>query len=634
MNSSGIKSYLAYQYSIDSKLKFKQIDFQATVLDIFVDVPAQVVLPPSEEAQARWRNTLHPRLYFLLKNRSPSGLDDVEAPGAAFLLANPDVAHRFPRIVIEGAPGQGKSTVTQYVCQIQRMLLLGHDELRRVPKKLLPTEARIPFRVDLRDYASWLSGRDPFSDDLSARRPPDSTPILESFLAAQVHRYTGRIFSVDDLAAVARSSQLLVMLDGFDEVADIPTRNLVVAEISNAATRLEVSAKSIQMVVTSRPAAFANSPGFSREVWQHIEILALSRSAIDNYTKKWFQARDADPHERRQITTVLSDKLNQPHVRDLARNPMQLAILLTLISVQGASLPDIRTELYDRYIHIYFDRECEKSRIVRDHRSLLIQVHRFLAWSLQLEAEGNRGSGNISEPRLRKLVRTYLSTEGHETDLVDDLFTGLSERVGALVSRVQGTYEFEVQPLREYFAAKYLYVTAPYSRGDSPHSGTLPDRFDAIASNFYWLNVARFYAGCYDVGQLASLLDCLEELRSRTEFQHIGYVSRLGLTLLSDYVFSQSPKLVTKLLDRISETNSFRVLLATSTRAIQFDQRLQLPPKCGGLRLADLAKAQLATRPQVDNVFALAEVIRANGNKDETIAYWHNIRAILRDDEL
>ena len=630
-----LQAYLAYQYSMDSNLKFKQIDFQTTILDMFVDVPAQVVMPPSEDAKARWKDTLNPRLYSLLRHRSPSsyGMDDVEVPGAALLLTNPDIANAFPRIVIEGAPGQGKSTVTQYVCQIHRMLLLRRSELDRVPKERLPGQARIPFRVDLRDYASWLSGRDPFSDDLSARLPSDSTPVLESFLAAQVHRYTGRSFSVDDLAAIARSSQLLVMLDGFDEVADIPTRNRLVAEISDAATRLEVSAKSLQIVVTSRPAAFANSPGFPREEWQHIEILALSRTAIDNYTKKWLEARGADTHERRQITAVLKDKLGQPHVRDLARNPMQLAILLTLISVQGTSLPDKRTSLYDRYIDIYFDRECEKSKIVRDYRPLLIQVHRFLAWNLQVEAEGNSGSGNISEPRLRDLLRWYLSNEGHETHLVDDLFTGLSERVGALVSRVQGTYEFEVQPLREYFAAKYLYGTAPYSTAGSPCPGTKPERFDAIASNFYWLNVARFYAGCYDSGELASLLHCLEELKSKTEFQYIGHVSRLGITLLSDYVFSQSPKLVARLVDRIAEANSFRVLLATSSRTFG-GEKLQLPPECGGLRLAEVTRAQLAKRPQLDTAYALADTISDNQSSDEIIAYWYNIRTLFHDDEL
>src|SRR6266403_5375462 len=55
-----------------------------------------------------------------------------------------------------------------------------------------------------------LAGRDPFSDDQAAPLPPNITPLLESFLAAQVHRYTARSFTVDDLAAVARSSQLLI----------------------------------------------------------------------------------------------------------------------------------------------------------------------------------------------------------------------------------------------------------------------------------------------------------------------------------------------------------------------------------------------------------------------------------------
>jgi hypothetical protein len=56
-----------------------------------------------------------------------------------------------------------------------------------------------------------------------------------------------------------------------------------------------------------------------------------------------------------------------------------------------------------------------------------------------------------------------LTREGHDPALAAVLFTGMIERVVALVSRVQGTYEFEVQPLREYFAARFLSETAPYS---------------------------------------------------------------------------------------------------------------------------------------------------------------------------
>src|SRR5690606_7455278 len=112
------------------------------------------------------------------------------------------------------------------------------------------------------------------------------------------------------------------------------------------------------------------------------------------------------------------------------------------------------------------------------------------------------GAGNVSEAKLKESVRGFLENHDHPVELADNLFTGMVERVVALVSRIQGTFEFEVQPLREYFAARYLYDTAPYAPPGKPkRRGTLPDRFEALAKNFYWLNVTRFYAGCYSSGE-------------------------------------------------------------------------------------------------------------------------------------
>ena len=85
---------------------------------------------------------------------------------------------------------------------------------------------------------------------------------------------------------------------------------------------------------------------------------------------------------------------------------------------------------------------------------------------------------------------------------------GTVERIGALVSRVEGVYEFEVQPLREYFAARHLYKTAPYSPPGRQCKGRRPERFEALARSFYWTNVTRFFCGFYAVGELAGLAAC------------------------------------------------------------------------------------------------------------------------------
>ncbi|MCM8734717.1 hypothetical protein M5E06_10990 [Azospirillum sp. A1-3] len=537
--SDALRAYMAYQFKYDSQLKFKQIDLQKSLNDLFVDVPARLAQVKMMEKGSHWSSHVSGHEALFDESLSVSTeFNDVseerlsQAPGALQLLIKKDSTKALSRLVLEGAPGQGKSTITQYLCQLYRMILLKRtSELSKIPAAHRPCDAMIPFRVDLRDYASWISGRDPFSDDSEARIPSGSSPVLECFLAAQVQRYTGMTFSVDDLTAVSHASQILIVLDGFDEVADISIRNRIVREASDAAVRIEENALSAQILVTSRPTAFANSPGFPRDEWQHMHLLSLSRSAIESYAQKWLDARGADAKEKRDTIRALKSKLDQAHVRDLARNPMQLAILLNLISVQGASLPNKRTALYDKYIDIFLNRESEKSDVVRDRRELLIQIHRHLAWILQVEAETKSGSGHIAESRLRETLRKFLESGGHGTSLVDDLFTGMVERVVALVSRVQGTFEFEVQPLREYFAARYLYDTAPYTPTGVQRRGTLPDRFDAIIRNFYWLNVARFYAGCYSSGELASLLDGLEEIEDSEQFKCISHVPEFSETV-------------------------------------------------------------------------------------------------------
>ena len=623
---SAIKAYLAYQYKYDSQLKFKQVDLEKGLVDLFVDVPAMAIGPANPQEREKWRELFEgsATLSELIdSDRRRKQADEGDRIGAVRALVDPCVTAALPRVVIEGAPGQGKSTVTQFLCQLHRMLLLKkNSELGRVPNGLSPSEVRLPLRVDLRDYATWLSGRSPFQDVNTESTINGYAPALESFLAAQISMQSGGLqFSPDDLLAFASNSALLIVLDGFDEVADIATRNRLVREISDASTRFEGNSISSQFIVTSRPAAFANSPGFPRDDWQYIQMLPLTKSVISTYAEKWMSGHNMDARDRREITTVLEEKLEYPHVRELARNPMQLAILLALISTQGASLPDKRTTLYDRYTDIFFNRESEKSRVVRDKRELLIDMHRYLAWTLQVEAESDAKAGNISEQRLRQVLRTYLTELGHDPNLIDDLFVGMVERVVALVSRVQGTFEFEVQPLREYFAARYLYDTAPYIQAGALRSGSIMDRFDALARNAYWLNVTRFYCGCYSTGELPSLVDGLIAIGQSEQYLGTSYLAELSLTLLGDYVFSQQPRSVNRLADFLLEDNRFRLILAGIYEERR-DVSVALPDGSGRDRLLEVAANAYKRARHLDTAYTSAALVKSNLASESAFEIW------------
>lgn len=629
-----LQNYMATQYKSDRDVKFKQVDLQHKLTTLFVDVPlgqkrtrveqtrqARFVFDESDDIEA-FVSQLNFDDDHNLEGEHPFGHSGL---AAAFMLQVP-VRAGVTRFVLEGAPGQGKSTVTQFLCQVNRLRLLRKSiELGAVENVHKTSMARTPFRIDLRDYAAWLSGRDIYSKSAGLPSTPPTSKSLESFLAVQVASHSGGLeISVDELFQFFQRSHCVIVLDGFDEVADTEVRRHIVQEICEAAERLDVHMEahgtSMQIIVTSRPAAFANSPGFPEDDWIHLELKDLRGSNIEAYKDKWIEARRLGNREGAQVSSTLDEKLQQPHLRELARNPMQLAILLHLIHMQGPALPEKRTTLYEEYMKLFFNREAEKSEVVRDHRDLLLSIHGMLAWLLHTQVEDGSGAGSISKSSLHKEVKSYLEVKEHEPALAEELLKGSVERVGALVSRVEGTFEFEVQPLREYFAARHLYLTAPYSPAGRAQKGTRPERFEAIARNFYWTNVTRFFCGFYDAGELASLVEGIISLGEEEGYRLINQPRRLAMMLLSDRVFSQEPRTMKRLLGFVNEEPGFQRL--TSVATTQLHREFRLPAREGGNVLFDLCAEKLEETDNATRSRALRQIMAINGEIEKLKAIW------------
>ena len=625
-----ITAYMGNQHGADRDVKFKQVELKRRITDLFVDIPIGHKGPPREGRRVqqilsadgminRYLEELNEDVEF---ETEEDHLSAHKGLAAGFLLHMP-FGKGVSRLVLEGAPGQGKSTVTQFLCQVNRLKILPprRTELDSVASVHKTAPTRAPFRIDLRDYAAWVAGRHPYARAGEEIAPEEGQRSLESFLAMQISWYSGglEIAPYDLLDFFVRAHSVIV-LDGFDEVADIETRARVVEEICAAADRLDAHALSLQIIVTSRPAAFANSPGFPEENWIHLQLNDLKWPNITAYKEKWEEAQDLTNIEKESLTATLEEKFQQPHLRDLSRNPMQLAILLQLMHVQGAALPDKRTALYDEYMKIFLNREVEKKQIEGDHRELILSIHGLLAWVLQVQAETGQGSGSITKEALTSKVSTYLKNEEHDPTLAEGLLKGTVERVGALVSRVQGTFEFEVQPLREYFAARHLYKTAPYSPPRHAKRGTKPDRFAALASSSYWTNVTRFFCGFYDVGELPSLVDELIEISEKDEYRLILQPRRLTLMLLSDYVFTQSPKSIRRLISFVAKQPDFERLLSAGFEDNQ--RAMTLPETAGGNVFFETCVRILRSETNPELCKALRQVIARNGHRAKVKEFW------------
>ena len=654
---NAINAFLSTQFESDREVKFKQAELESDIFELFTDVPL-VPRNPAGRSQgavgqlaAAFRraatsasgdiDSARVSQWLEIASRGESSFGtsytrDETWLGAASLLLDGDFQQAEPLVIIEGAPGQGKSTIAQYICQVHRMRILDRQPGGAVDPAHLDSSLRLPFKVELRDFATWLSGGNPFGTGNDGD-PPDTSPrSLEGFLSALV-RYTsgGSDFNVSDLQATLSLSSALIVLDGLDEVAEIKQRQRVVEEITAAVPRLSAVAASLQVVVTSRPTPFTNSPVLPRRTFATYSLESLTRPLITEYAERWLRSRAIDDADARDVREILASKLDEPHLRDLARNPMQLAILLSLIHRRGVSLPDKRTALYDNYVAMFFDRESEKAPVVKENRDLLIRIHRYLAWVLQsgaeVDSESTHGtrrsrpsfSGTIAEDDLKALVGDFLERDGSDPTLVDRLFSGMVERVVAIVSRVQGLYEFDVQTLREYFAARHLYQTAPYSPAGDERQGTISDRWRALSRNFYWLNVARFYAGCYSEGELASLVDDLRALSHDEVFRSTSHPQLLTATLLGDWVFSQRPRASQDAVDLLLEPRGLRMLVAGAGWGPDQVGDVIVRDPVGRGRLVDACKELVRPNQPVEQVREVVRsVLRPNSEPEELLDWW------------
>lgn len=617
-----IKAYLIDQYEIDNEVKFKQIDLQNKLLNLFTDVPIRIKKYDSKNKSLRYvLGSFVP--HGILSSQEEFGyIEDHNNLGAAQFLLHPKVQKEIERVILEGGPGQGKSTISQYVCQTHRVRLLNKSsDIDLLPDSIKNSPIRLPFKIDLRDIAAWVERKNPYEGTVNDEYFNSNwKSSLESFLVAHVF-YHSKLddFTSTDFITVCKLSSILFVFDGFDEIANISLRSEVIEFINKGLTRIAANSKSIQIIITSRPAALSDAVEFSVESYPHFELTDITPTIINDYVEKWIKASKISGRDASELRKLIKEKISMPHLKDLAKSPMQLAIFISLLRTKGQSLPNKRTALYDSYIELFFDRESEKNSLIRDKRDLIINIHQYLAWLLHSEAEQYKNSGSIQVSVLNDRLKSYLTQEGHKTDIADQLFDAMKERVCALVSRVQGTFEFEVQPLREYFCAKYLYESAPHSSVGNVKQGTKPDRFHVILRSFYWQNVVRFFAGCADAGELDMLIQELKELQKDSLLKYTNYPRTITSQILSDYVFSQKPlklrEVVKIILDGINTGN----IINQDIRIASSDP-LILPNECGRIEVVEECFNQLAKFKNKDCAIELIGIL--NNNEYQNLENW------------
>ncbi|MFI9811650.1 NACHT domain-containing protein [Saccharothrix variisporea] len=535
-NDHGLRTLLrkvaSAQWGDDERVKFGQVDIdRERVADLFVDVNAD-------------------RLHVTGRRRAERATPEPVGGAAAHLL------ERGARcVLVRGAPGQGKSTLTQFVSQVHRSAFLP---TRQRPANF-PTidQPLFPLRLDLSDYAQWLTGVDVWAKDarkVNSTRPASQSTI-ECFLAELISHAAGGVsITAEVVQGIFERVPSIVVLDGLDEVGRSTTRAKVVDAIDQFCRRGEAYQTPPRVIVTTRPSSNELAEP-SPDLFDTLVLKPFDSGQRDEYLQKWCSVRRVVGSEGRALRTSFAEKSREPYIGELAGNPMQLTILLDLLHKHGEATPTQRTELYESYVDLLLAREANKHPVsVRKHQKQLREIVPFLGWYLQAHSEEDPVNAQMSVRDLKAAIRHFQHTYGNPETMVDELFEATSDRLWALTSKNEGIYEFEVLSLREYFAARFLYRYA----GEEVRDFDRNTVFRELLRRPYWLNTARFYGGNAEGGDVYVLADGIrdEVVEKSTPPSVVA-----AWTLLTDGVFTSRPRQVRDVLGSLCSDLNLSILL-------------------------------------------------------------------------
>jgi len=405
--------------------------------------------------------------------------------------------------VIVGGPGQGKSTVAQYLCQLYRAAILrdaldgsrAHPQTPKYIRQLeesagalsLPVARRFPVHVELKA----------FSGALEAAR---GLTLME-FIRRDLEQLANMPIQLSDLRRWLEAVPWLLVLDGLDEVPPSSNRSEVMKQIEDFRIDAAAVDSDLMIVATTRPQSYSQE--FGANSFLHIYLAPLGPELALKYGTKLVHAKhDNDPRRRQELFDHLMRASKNPATAHLMQSPLQVTIMATLLEETGEP-PQQRFRLFMEYYRTIYRRETRRNVLrgilserqvdidfIHAHAGLLMQAAGEPFVSGSKKGSVVRTDAGLTNDQFRSVVEFRLSDVGVPQNVAHDLAQRISDsslqRLVFLVRQQEGHVRFDITSLQEFMAAEALMAGA---------DAAVKERLQAIAAASYWRNVLLFCVG-------------------------------------------------------------------------------------------------------------------------------------------
>jgi NACHT domain-containing protein len=348
----------------------------------------------------------------------------------------------FPRAVIKGAPGAGKSMLLKDL-----LLTWAHGEfIARAPTRTVP----VLFEL---------------------HRLNDSSIALEEQLVAE--------FARNDFPNAARfvnrnlqQGSLILLLDGLDEVSSAARARAVqsIRDLGSAYPRCLIAITCRDAVYRDDLAAFVDGV---------LDLVEFDDQQILSFLYPWQAAMPAD----RSVQHLMQTLHDRPRIMALARNPLLLTIIAYLYTDTPNVLPHSRAEFYRQATDVLLRQwhqernnfEARAKRLVLQHLAL------FNHDSIQHSQDRRSLPFQAVLTEVRGILPSLnLNPEKDTRPILDEIV----ERSGLLLAIDGGeAYQFGHLTLQEFFAASEL----------SDDAAGLIERFER--DHDAWREVVKLWCG-------------------------------------------------------------------------------------------------------------------------------------------
>ena len=330
-----------------------------------------------------------------------------------------EAVEQHRKLMVLGKPGAGKSTFLKYLAM---QCIEGNFQANR-----------IPIFITLKDFAE-IKG----------------SPDLFTYIDQLVELPTS-----DDLRNILQQGQMLVLLDGLDEVREENTKQ-VLKQILEFSDQFHLN----QFVMTCRIAA----KEYTFERFTEVEVADFDQEQIAIFAQNWF--RLSDPVKAERFIQTLEE--NKP-IQELASSPLLLT-LLCLVFGESADFPANRSELYKEGLDVLLKKWDGKRNIQRDqlYKNLSLKRKEDLLSQIALitfEQKDYFFKQKTLEAYISDFICNLPNFDSDPEILRMDseaVLKSIEAQHGLFVERAKSIYSFSHLTFQEYFAAREIVANSAY----------------------------------------------------------------------------------------------------------------------------------------------------------------------------